>query len=88
MSLQGAEAVAFVLQSYLAVGLLFAALFLPFGASRVDPHLVGAPLAVRALILPGVALFWPLLAWRWVTGRQAPIESNPHRAAAARERRQ
>jgi hypothetical protein len=65
MSIEAAHVVALVLQGYACVGLAFALVFLPLGASRLDPHLEGSPLAVKALILPGVALFWPLLAWRW-----------------------
>jgi hypothetical protein len=65
MSREIAETVAFLFQMYAGAGLLFALVFLPVGAHRVDPHLAGSPVAVRALILPGVALFWPLLAWRW-----------------------
>ena len=65
MSLESAEVVAFLIQSYAAAGLVFALVFLPFGAHRVDAHLTGSPVAVRMLILPGVVNLWPLLAWRW-----------------------
>jgi hypothetical protein len=84
MSLHTAELLAVALQGYAAAGLIFAVAFLTLGASRVDPHLAGSPLPVRVLILPGVVIFWPLLARRWVSGRQAPIERNPHREAAGR----
>jgi hypothetical protein len=69
MSLEAAHLVALLFQGYACVGLAFALVFLPLGASRVDPRLVGSPLAVKALIFPGVALFWPLLAWRWARRR-------------------
>jgi hypothetical protein len=83
MSLHAAELLAFALQAYGLAGLLFAVPFLAVGAARVDPHLTASPRAVRVLILPGVATFWPLLAWRWLAGEQAPVERNPHRSAAA-----
>lgn len=83
MSLQTAEALVFALQGYVAAGLVFAMSFLAIGAVRVDPHLAGSPRVVRLLILPGVVIFWPLLTWRWLAGRQAPAEHNPHRRAAA-----
>ena len=83
MSLQTAEALVFALQGYVAAGLVFAMPFLAIGAARVDPHLAGSPRVVRLLILPGVVIFWPLLAWRWLARRQAPAEHNPHRRAAA-----
>jgi hypothetical protein len=82
MSLETAEALASAIQAYAAAGLLFAAPFLFRGAQRVDPHLAASPVAVRLLILPGVVIFWPLLGWRWLSGRQAPVERNPHRRAA------
>ena len=82
MSLHTAEALAYTLQGYAAAGLLFALPFLVIGAARVDPHLAGSARTVRLLILPGVVIFWPLLAWRWIAGRQAPVERNPHRSAA------
>jgi hypothetical protein len=84
MSLQAAEIVATLLEAYVLAGLLFALVFLPRGARRVDPHLAGAPVLVRLLILPGVAALWPLMARRWLTGAEAPAERNPHRDAAAR----
>jgi hypothetical protein len=65
MSLETAEVVAFLLKTYAALGLAFAGAFLPFGAHRVDSGLAGSPIAVRALILPGVVAFWPLFACRW-----------------------
>ena len=65
MSLESAEIVASIIQAYAGAGLAFALVFLPFGAARVDPHLVGSPVAVRMLIVPGVVIFWPMLAWRW-----------------------
>jgi hypothetical protein len=87
MSLETAGALASAIQAYAAAGLLFAVPFLVRGAGRVDPHLAASPVAVRLLILPGVVIFWPLLGWRWITGRQAPVERNPHRRAVSRSTR-
>lgn len=83
MSLEAAQVVAVTLESYALAGVIFAMVFLPRAALRVDPHLQGAPVSVRLLILPGVAAFWPLMAWRWATGAPAPTERTPHRRAAA-----
>lgn len=66
---------------YAMAGLLFAAAFLPRGVLQLDDRLRGAPIAVRLLILPGVAAFWPLFAWRWLTGAPEPVERNAHRNA-------
>jgi hypothetical protein len=83
MSLETAGVLAYAILAYAAAGLLFAAPFLIWGAERVDPHLAASPVAVRLLILPGAVIFWPLLGRRWLMGRQAPVESNPHRRAAS-----
>ena len=83
MSLLVAGAIAAVLEAYALAGLVFATVYLPRGARVMDEHLKGAPLLTRALIFPGVAALWPLLAWRWVRGTPAPVESNPHRRRAA-----
>jgi hypothetical protein len=83
MSLETAGVLASAIQAYAAAGLLFAAPFLIWGAERVDPHLAASPVAVRLLILPGVVIFWPLLGWRWLKRRQAPVERTPHRRAAS-----
>ena len=79
MSVDVAQIVAVVLESYALAGLIFALVFLPRAALRVDPHLDGAPWTVRLVILPGVIALWPVLARRWVTGASAPIERTPHR---------
>lgn len=86
MSLQLAEIIAAGFEAYVLAGLMFAVVFLPRGALRVDPHLSGSSLLVRLLILPGVAALWPLMARRWLSGARAPIERNAHRDAAMRRR--
>lgn len=79
MSLELAQVIATGLEAYALAGLVFALVFLPRAALRVDPHLDGSPWTVRLLILPGVIALWPVMAWRWGTGAPAPVERNPHR---------
>jgi membrane protein implicated in regulation of membrane protease activity len=68
---------------YLLAGLLFALVFVIAGVGRLDPAAQGASVGFRLLIIPGVAAFWPLLAWRWRRGLTAPPrEHNAHRDAA------
>lgn len=67
---------------YAIVGAAFAVSFVARGAARVDPAAAGAPLGFRLLVFPGVAAFWPLLAWRWLRGAGRPAERNAHRRAA------
>lgn len=68
-------------EGYALAGVIFALAFLPRGIVRVDERLHESPKTVRLLLFPGVATFWPLFAWRWITGRSAPVERNPHRIA-------
>lgn len=87
MTMQIAQIIALLVEIYALIGLAFAIVFLPRGILRVDDHLRGSPVAVRLLILPGVAALWPLFAWRWMTGQSAPVERNAHRVNARRDRR-
>jgi hypothetical protein len=72
------------LEAYALAGVLFALAFLPRGIVRVDERLHESPVFVRVMLFPGIAALWPLFAWRWMTGRTAPDERNPHRLAAER----
>lgn len=54
-----------VLGVYLVMGLGFAVVFVISGAGRISPAARGAGWGFRLLILPGAAVVWPLLAWRW-----------------------
>ncbi|MEJ2085872.1 MAG: hypothetical protein P8Y44_09365 [Acidobacteriota bacterium] len=69
---------------YLAIGLVFAALFVFMGVGRIDRSAVEPTLGFRLLILPGVMAFWPLLARRWLRKSPPPEESNAHRDASLR----
>lgn len=58
-----AATLAVVLAAYLGIGVVSAVAFVTVGVNAVQP----APLtlAVRALLLPGAVLLWPLVLWRW-----------------------
>ena len=66
---------------YLLIGIGFSVLFVFLGVGRTDRSAVGAGLGFRLVILPGCAVFWPLLAWRWARGSPPPIEKSAHRRA-------
>jgi hypothetical protein len=51
--------------AYVAAGIAFAAAFLTWGVSRVDPVARHGTLGFRLIILPGVIALWPLLLVRW-----------------------
>lgn len=70
------------LETYFGAGAVFAAVFLGFGVDRVDPTAKHASIAFRVVIAPGVALLWPMLLRRWISGAPARVERNPHREAA------
>ncbi|NKC31451.1 hypothetical protein [Falsiroseomonas selenitidurans] len=50
---------------YAAIGVGVGLAFLLFGLERFSPAAAGS-YAHRALLLPGLALLWPLVAWRWL----------------------
>jgi hypothetical protein len=51
---------------YLACGLLFGVPFVAVGLGRIDHAARRTSLLFRLLLLPGTAVFWPLLAAKWV----------------------
>ena len=59
-----AEALVSAAVGYAAAGLSVGLAFLAFGLDRIHPAARGAH-AFRPLILPGLALLWPLVLWRW-----------------------
>lgn len=71
------------LAAYAAAGILFAAAFMTVGVDRIDPQARGSSWRFRLLIVPGVAVLWPILLKRWAAGFvEVPTESNAHRRAA------
>lgn len=67
-----------VLGGYLAVGVVFGLAFVTRGIARVDSVAHGASFAVRALLLPGSVLLWPILIRMWISAsRKSSIELLP-----------
>lgn len=68
---------------YLALGFLFALVFVTRGVGAIDPVAREGTWGFRVLIIPGVMALWPLLIRRWLSGRkEPPTECNAHRRAA------
>ena len=67
---------------YLLVGLLFAIVFVFFGAKKVDPPAGETGFFFKLLILPGSMVFWPHLLRRWIKGQTPSEERSAHRSAA------
>jgi hypothetical protein len=51
---------------YAAIGAIVACLFVTFGVTRVDSGAVGSSIAFRLLIVPGAAVMWPMILWKWL----------------------
>ncbi len=51
---------------YLAVGCFVAGLFVSFGIARALPDAGPVTVGARVMILPGVALLWPVVILRWL----------------------
>ena len=74
------------LLAHLALGFVFALLFVTRWVGRVDPDAVDGSPGFRLAIFPGAVALWPLLALRLVAGAEAlPVERTPHRSAARGE---
>lgn len=56
---------------YALVGLVFALVFLPFGARRIDPAARGAAWGFYVLIFPGTAVLWPVVLAKWARAVRA-----------------
>ncbi|MEM7756182.1 MAG: hypothetical protein AAF297_11165 [Planctomycetota bacterium] len=72
----------FAFGAYLALGLAFAVVFSVRGVHRTDPAAEGSGWGFRLLIVPGSALFWPVL---WIRWSQSPHRTDgrvvqPHRS--------
>lgn len=54
--------------AYLGVGLLFAALFVSYGVTRVLAPPRPASIGARLILAPGATLLWPLVLYLWIRG--------------------
>ena len=77
-----AKAMVYTLAVYASLGLVFAVPFVWLGVWRLDSEAQGSGIGFRLLILPGVAAFWLMFAYRWRRGiAEPPVEKNPHRSS-------
>jgi hypothetical protein len=70
MSLAVAEIIVAFAAAYAGLGMAVGIAFLLLGLERMDPAARGA-YAFRPLLLPGLVLLWPLVAWRWMVFARA-----------------
>lgn len=74
MSIELAEMLVMALGIYFGLGFLLAALFVFLGAGKVDPAAKTMPFQARLIILPGTMLLWPLMAIKWATQKEPPLQ--------------
>jgi hypothetical protein len=78
-----AKAIVYTMAVYVGLGLVFAVPFVWSGVQRLDSEAQGSGIGFRLLILPGVAVFWPMFLDRWRRGITEPnVETNPHRLSS------
>lgn len=83
MSILVASWIVRIIGIYLALGILFAVLFVLYGANKIDPSAKQVTGGFRLMIFPGAAALWPVLLWRWLRrSSHPPQERNAHRLAA------
>jgi len=75
------EAAAWVLGAYLAIGAVFAPLFVTRLVGRIDPDAAQGSWGFRLAITPGVVALWPWMLVRVLRGGE-PCERGPHLDAA------
>jgi hypothetical protein len=78
MSADKAEAIWIGAGAYLVIGAVVAIYAALRGAAASDAAARGAGLFFRLLIMPGVALLWPIMILRYLSGQRinAPIEGR------------
>lgn len=59
-----AQIIVLVCKVWLAIGAIVGLWFVCWAIDRIDPSARGA-YAFRPLLLPGLALLWPVVLWRW-----------------------
>lgn len=74
----GAIAIARLLETYLALGLVFALAFALRGITVIDPATRRSSIGFRLLMIPGAVALWPLLLRRWRQAATGTLQ-NPVR---------
>ena len=69
MPVEIADVVLRIAAGYLAIGAVFASVFIALGLRRVDPLAAAGPLRFKVLIVPGIVALWPVLLILWIGAR-------------------
>jgi hypothetical protein len=62
-----------LLEAYAVTGLLFACAFLTMGIAQVDPVSKDSGIGFKLIILPGLAVLWPVMLKRWIQRKRRAI---------------
>lgn len=60
------ETFLYLLQAYIAAGIVFAIYFFVRGALKMDPLIKDSKWTVRLLLIPGAVIMWPVLSQRLI----------------------
>ncbi|MFK8052831.1 MAG: hypothetical protein AB8F65_07630 [Woeseiaceae bacterium] len=74
MSIATATLLVNLLALYAALGILVAVIFALGGAKRIDPDGAAMTPGARLIVLPGIALLWPLMLFKLFTQTEPPIQ--------------
>ncbi len=78
-----AELIVIIIFIYLGLGFIAGFVITFFGVKKLDPAAKEGTIGFKLLIVPGLAVFWPLFVMRWIKGsKEPPLETNAHREAA------
>ena len=79
-----ATAIVTTVTIYLAIGIVLAPAIAFLGVRSIDPAARDGTRGFQVLIMPGLAILWPLMVIRVLRGGPPPEEHNAHRDAARR----
>jgi hypothetical protein len=85
MDLETAATAVSLARAWAMAGLAVAVAFLAIGLDRIDPAARGV-WAFRPLLVPGLALLWPLVLWRWFVAECRPGRASPRPAPRSAHR--
>lgn len=74
-----AESLVVIAAAYVAVGVVFATVFLWRWIGRVDPAAHSTPTLFKALVFPGLTALWPLMLGKWLRAAR-PAGQGEHPA--------
>lgn len=64
---------------YIVVGIILASILSFTQIHKIDPAARRASLGFRLIVLPGLAMLWPLIVLRVVRGASPPTEKTAHK---------